>query len=226
MTAKRQTNHNQTAGVSAIAATPLERFVRDAYADLDRVTAERLVRLGREEGVRPSCRAGCSHCCQHYILTNRAEAHALGQYVKREFSRGQIRALRGRTRQWHDWEAYRAGRQAASRRRAPRASFPPYIHRCPLLVASRCSAYPARPATCRTHFVSSPPRFCHDANDPATRTSAPTCIAAVAEAADPFAQAVRAQIEKAGYDYTRSILLLPHWLATEMGWDFSSPTEA
>jgi Fe-S-cluster containining protein len=220
MSDKHRHAHHPAAATCAIPATPLERFVREIYAVMDRGTSKRLVRLDHEDGVQPSCRAGCSHCCQHYILTNRAEAHTLGQYVKREFSHGQLRALRTRTRRWHEWEALRAGR-SVSRRGALRSQAR-YVHRCPLLVASRCSAYPARPAICRTHFVSSPPQFCRDANDPTHPSQPPRSIAAVVETADPLVRSVRAQIESAGFDYTRSILLLPHWLATEMGWDFSS----
>lgn len=225
MTTERRNDPRPTAGLGALAATPLERFVRDVYAALDRVTAERLARLGQKEGIRPSCHAGCGHCCQQHILTNRAEAHALGQYVKREFSRRQLLALRARTAQWHAWEAAWIDGPADARGESqPR--FARYVHRCPLLVASRCSAYPARPAICRSHFVSSPPQYCRDANDPPPRTHTPVRIAAAMEAAGPFAQAVRTQIESAGFDYSRSVLLLPHWLATEMGWDFSSPTKA
>ena len=212
--------HQLAETTPAVPATPLERFVREIYAAMDRGTAERLIRLNHENGIAPSCRAGCSHCCQHYILTNRAEAHTLGQYVKREFSRGQLKALWARMQRWHDWEAMRAGRPVSGREAS--GPQPRYVHRCPLLVASRCSAYPARPAICRNHFVSSPPRYCRDANDPAHRSQPPSSIAAVVETADPLVQSIRAQIEDAGFDYTRSILLLPHWLATEMGWDFSA----
>jgi hypothetical protein len=30
---------------------------------------------------------------------------------------------------------------------------------------------------------------------------------------------LRAGIENAGLDFSRSIMLLPHWLALEMGWE-------
>jgi hypothetical protein len=42
-------------------------------------------------------------------------------------------------------------------------------------------------------------------------------------ATQPFAQPLRTHIEAAGMDFSRSIMLLPHWLAMEMGWE--SPEE-
>jgi hypothetical protein len=36
----------------------------------------------------------------------------------------------------------------------------------------------------------------------------------------PLVKPMRADIEAAGIDYSRSIMLLPHWLAMEMNWEF------
>jgi hypothetical protein len=33
--------------------------------------------------------------------------------------------------------------------------------------------------------------------------------------------AIRDHIENAGLDFSRSIMLLPHWLALKMDWDFA-----
>jgi hypothetical protein len=33
--------------------------------------------------------------------------------------------------------------------------------------------------------------------------------------------AIKNHIEKAGMDFSRSIMLLPHWLAIQMNWDFA-----
>jgi len=46
-------------------------------------------------------------------------------------------------------------------------------------------------------------------------------LTAVLEATRPIAAAIRDHTEAAGLDYSRSILLLPQWLAIEMGWEFA-----
>lgn len=197
-----------------------EEFVRGAYASVDEAIAGELGRLRREDGVAPSCERGCCHCCRFHITVNLAEAHALAQYVKREFSTEQVRDLRSRTQKWHDWDNSRLGRQPSARIDAP-TDLSGYEPCCPLLVDGGCSAYPARPVVCRVHFVSSQPRFCRAANDPDSTEAAPVALKSVVTAANPFSAAIRDRIEAAGLDYSRSIMLLPHWLAIEMGWDFA-----
>ena len=91
--------------------TPQEQFVTDVYRAVDEATADSVARLQREEGIVPSCKRGCCHCCRYHIVTNIAEAHTLAQYVKREFLAEQIDELRWRTQQWHAWDNSRPGRQ-------------------------------------------------------------------------------------------------------------------
>jgi len=74
---------------------------------------------------------------------------------------------------------------------------------------------------CRTHFVSSHPLFCQAANDPESAEESPLVIDLVLTATNPFSMAIKDHIEKAGLDYSRSMTLLPHGLASEMGWDFT-----
>jgi hypothetical protein len=40
-------------------------------------------------------------------------------------------------------------------------------------------------------------------------------------AASPFIMAMQEYIESQGVDFSRSKMLLPQWLAIEMGWDFA-----
>jgi hypothetical protein len=88
-------------------------------------------------------------------------------------------------------------------------------------VNGACSVYPVRPVVCRTHFVSSHPLSCCAANDQESTEDAPVVLTSVVTAASPFSMAIRDHIENAGLDFSRSIMLLPHWLAIEMGWDFA-----
>jgi hypothetical protein len=199
---------------------PQKRFINGVYASVDDATAYRLDRLRREDGIIPTCKLGCCHCCRYHILTNIVEAHALAQYIKRVFSFDQIDDLRTRTQQWHEWDNSRPGRYPSAII-DERTDLDHYEHCCPMLVDGVCSAYPMRPMVCRTHFVCSHPLYCCAANDPESTEDAPVVLTSVVTAASPFSMAIRDHIENAGLDFSRSIMLLPHWLAIEMGWDFA-----
>lgn len=196
-----------------------ENFVNGVYSSVDAATSCELARLRSEDGIVPSCKSGCCHCCRYHILTNIAEAHVLAEYVRRELSADQINDLRVRTQQWHEWDNSRPGRPAASMN--DEADLSSYEHCCPLVVDGACSVYPVRPVVCRSHFVSSHPRSCCAANDPQSTEAAPVVLKSVVAAASPFSMEMRDRIEKRGLDFSRSMMLLPQWLAIEMGWDFA-----
>ncbi len=200
--------------------TARENFVKCVYSLVDRATASELERLRIEDGIISSCKLGCSHCCRHHILTNILEAYTLAQYVKRELSLEQIDALRTRTQQWHEWDNSRPGRYPSSGA-IGQTDLSHYDHCCPLLVNGACIAYPVRPIVCRTHFVCSHPLFCCAANDPDSTEEAPVALASVLTRTSPFSRALRDHIENAGLDFSRSIMLLPQWLAAEMGWELA-----
>lgn len=188
------------------------------YCAVDAAVGRELDRLRREEGVVPSCKRGCCNCCcgQH-IQTNLAEAHALGQYIKRNFSRRQIIDLRQRTLAWHARETFRRGRPGPAGM-APTAASESALC-CPLLVDRMCSAYPVRPIICRTHFVSSDPSACRPPDELHPDGPVPHVLASVIAASAAAAPALRTDIEKTGRDYSCTIKLLPHWLEIEMGWE-------
>jgi hypothetical protein len=216
---------NAKARGADIPVTPQEALVIGVYASVDDAADRELVHLRREEDVVPSCKRGCCSCCGQHIQTNLAEAHALGQYIKRRFSAQQTGDLRRRTQQWLAWEVARRGRPAsAASARGPELSG--YDPCCPLLVDRACSAYPVRPVICRTHFVSSDPAACRPAHDLRPAAIAPVVLTSIIRAAGPFSKPLRADIENAGLDFSRSIMLLPHWLALEMGWDAIAPGPA
>jgi hypothetical protein len=200
--------------------TPQENFVNGVYSSVDAASACQLDRLSSEDGIIATCKLGCCHCCRYHILTNIAEAHTLAQYVKREFSADQINALRMRTQQWHEWDNSRPGRYPSANTDR-QTDLSNYDHCCPLLVNGACSAYPVRPVVCRTHFVCSHPLFCRAANDPDSTEDPPVVLTSVVTASSQFSMAIRDHIENAGLDSSRSITLLPHGLAIEMGWDFA-----
>jgi Fe-S-cluster containining protein len=186
---------------------------------MDDAIAGELERLRKEEGIVPRCRQGCCHCCRYNIVLSMAEAHALARHLKREWPGERIRELQARTRQWHAWDhSVRIGGPAA--RRGPGVDLTPDDPGCPLLVNGTCGAYPVRPVVCRTHFVSSPPRLCQAAVHPGSLAGSPVGLTTVVTAASPYSTAIRHHIEHAGLEFTRTQMLLPHWLAAEMGWNF------
>lgn len=197
-----------------------EHFVLGVYASLDAAIAGELARLHREEGIEPSCQPGCCHCCRYHILASSAEAHTLAQYIRREFSPAQLSDLRLRTLQWHEWDHAKPGRHPLANMNE-QADLSSHDHSCPLDVNGACGVYPVRPVVCRTHFVSSQPLSCRAANDPESSEAAPMMLRSVVTTADPFSTALRELIESAGLDFSRSRMLLPQWLAFEMGWDFT-----
>jgi hypothetical protein len=200
--------------------TSEEHFVRAVYSSVDEAVGRTLRRLHTETGIVPSCKLGCFHCCRYRIVMNIAEVRTLAQHVKREFSPEQRQALRRRTQQWHEWDhSLRRGCPSADRAKQTEPSL--YDPCCPLLINGACGAYCVRPFVCRTHFVSSDPLSCQAANDPETTEQSPLVIELVVTETHPLSMAVREYIEKAGWDYSRSMTLLPHGLAAEMGWDFA-----
>jgi hypothetical protein len=202
-----------------IPTTPQEQFVKRIYASVDEATTLGLQRLRSETGTLPTCKLGCSHCCRHHILMNSAEAHTLAQYIRREWSAGQIDDLRMRTQQWHEWDNARPGRYPTDV--AARTDLSKYEPCCPLLVNDACSAYTVRPVVCRTHYVSSPVSACRASNDPHATQEAPVALTAIVTAAGPHVLSMRHHIESSGADFSRSVMLLPHGLAVEMEWDFA-----
>jgi len=199
---------------------PQENFIIGVYALMDEAIAGELERLRHEEGIVPSCKSGCCHCCRYHILTNIAEAQTLAQYIRREFSAEQLSDLRLRTQQWHEWDNAKPGRHPSSKINE-QANPSDYDHSCPLDVNGICGAYPVRPNVCRTHFVCSSPLSCGAANDPESEEDPPAMLRSVVKAARPFPQAMKDYIENTGQDFSRSMMLLPQWLALKMGWDFT-----
>ena len=197
-----------------------ENFVNYVYSSVDEATARELDRLRREDGIIPTCKLGCCHCCRYHILTNVSEANTLAQYVKRVLSIDQIKELQIRTQQWHEWDSSRPGRYPSVNIKV-QTDLTEYDQCCPLLVNGACIAYPVRPVACRRHFVCSPPLSCYSANTPESTEDPPVVLTSIVTATRPFSRAIREHIENAGLDFSRSIMLLPHWLAIEMDWDFS-----
>jgi hypothetical protein len=217
---KRVYRKNQQRQEAHISVTAQERFVQGVYEGVDEAAGRELDRLRWENGVAPSCKPGCFECCGQHILMNPAEAHTLAQFIRHNFSQTEIRDLRQRTQRWHAQDEIRLGRSPE-----PVLSECADLCRgalfCPLLVGGKCSAYPARPVICRTHFVSSHPSSCRPSFDSRPEAESAVSLSSVLKVTRAASMPLSTGIENAGRDATHSIMLLPHWLAIEMGWDFA-----
>ena len=205
----------------ALLDTRQDDLVNSVYSSVDEAVGRELNRLYVEEGVIPTCKPGCAYCCGQHILTNIAEAQALVHYIKHEFSQDHIEDLRIRTQQWHEWDETRPGRHYATHidKQFESSSY----HYCPMLIEGECSAYSMRPLICRTHFVCSNPPACRPFYDPESIEDDPVALASVIVATNPFAVRIKDSIENTGFNFCGSIMLLPHWLAIGMNWDFAIP---
>lgn len=200
--------------------TPEEDFAARIYRFVDEAADRELFSLLSKKGIRPSCMNGCYECCNQYILINRTEAHVLGQFIRRELSVKETHSLKHRTYQWHVWNEDRPERHLVPDNKRPgdlsgRRPF------CPLLVNGSCRAYAMRPIICRTHFVCSSPSFCRFLSNQSVAVPRPTALTSVVTATNRFANRLKKSINKNSPDFSREIMLLPHWLAIEMAWDFA-----
>ncbi|MCP4455471.1 MAG: hypothetical protein GY809_28765, partial [Planctomycetes bacterium] len=197
-----------------------ESLVHSIYTAVDDAIQCELDRLRDEDGIVSSCKKGCCHCCRHHILMDRAEAHALVEHVKRALSADQIQGLKQRTHQWHALDQSGPGRTPLAANFGS-VDLSNYTRCCPFLVNGVCIAYPARPMVCRLHLVSSAPHQCYAVHEPGLTEDAPTVLSSVTAAAAPFSKALKDRVEQTGADPSRSLMLLPHWLAIEMDWPFA-----
>jgi len=208
-----------SSGVIETLAAEQDSSMNRFYSSVNEAVKHELDRLKVEEGIVPSCKAGCFQCCGQHILINIAEAKALAHYIQREFTQSQIEDLKIRTQEWHKWDDSRPVRPRLSEKNE---QSPVYTHHyCPMLVKGMCSAYPARPVTCRSHFVSSPPPVCQPFYDPDSNKERPVAVSSVPQVTEPFSADIRHFIKNSGLYSGSSIMPLPHWLAVEMHWDFA-----
>ena len=203
--------------------TQQEEFVSSVYSAADETTQKEIERLQISQGIFPTCKSGCYHCCGQHILVSIAESQALVHYIQREFSPTQIENLKFKTQQWHLWDELRRG--PLQENQGDESLDFAADHYCPVLVNGRCSVYPMRPLICRTHLVSSEPSACRPIHDPQSIAKNPTGYPSVLVATHPYVLQLKEQIEKSGLDYCNSMMLLAHGLAIEMKWDFALPPE-
>lgn len=196
---------------------PPEQLVLRVYRDIDREIHDELDRLRDEEGIEPTCREGCCHCCGVAILATLPEALVISNYIKQEFTSGKTEALRRRMERWFvsmNEDLPMVLRAGIDEHTAVHEFGPT----CPLLDDEVCSVYPVRPWICRCHFATSNPRSCMPLINPETLDEKPVFIRSIEPRVQPHILQIREYIEDLDLKFSESVSLLPRWLAVELGW--------
>jgi Fe-S-cluster containining protein len=137
-----------------VKASDIEARTGGFLVQLDGAMAQSIER----QGIVPSCRKGCDHCCYMFAETGIGEAlHIAVEVARWEDRREVMRALF-----WHASEQTRPGMTKGK-------WFEQHVP-CPFLTKDHlCRIYDRRPAACRCHIVVSPPENCAlGAKDPIT----------------------------------------------------------
>jgi Fe-S-cluster containining protein len=134
----RRTQRLEAAKTLQGGRTPLQvvALAEQAAALADGAIAQMIAR----QPPRPAlaCREGCAWCCYKRVGTSAAEVVHIVEYLRQRLSPLEFQAFQERVvRQDEKRRALEQDRWAAAR--VP----------CPLLLNERCTAYPARPLTCR-----------------------------------------------------------------------------
>lgn len=108
------------------------------------------------EGLKPSCKAGCTGCCHLLVLISLPEAVALAEYVLQNVERRKM-VPELSARFWKQAQAIEQGGIRQIRTSYFKKKVP-----CGFLntETNLCMVYEARPPACRYHFAVSPPENC------------------------------------------------------------------
>ena len=63
-------------------------------------------------------------------------------------------------------------------------------------------------------------RSCRPESNPECKADLALHLKSVINATGELSKVIRESIEREALDYNQTVMLLPHWLAKEMGWDF------
>ena len=132
--------------------------------------------LRAREGKKPSCKAGCSHCCRQLVPVSVVEAKALALAVakmppkRREATRRRFAALLARLESEGIVQPSGGAPRTAlvSREKGDASEMWAEVNRhyfslhldCPFLEQDRCTVYEERPFVCREYMVTSPATLC------------------------------------------------------------------
>lgn len=172
----------------------------------DRI-ADSIVSRAVAAGKPPSCAPGCAACCHQAILIPRCEAEVLVATIATWSAEDQA-ALRARLVAWLAW--YHGAGDLLDGTHTLAAWITLRSPGCVLLSADRsCTAYAARPVTCRSLYVTSPPSAC----EPGSTAGPVRALAAIVDGTREAAEDLRRVVENQGGSFDATMHLLPEWLA-------------
>ena len=196
-------------------ADPIEKFTLQTYELIDRVTQTELNRLSEVQGIVHTCRKGCHHCCQMPIDTIYHEAYTLAKYVEKNYPDARKNRFIRRVQHWNHW--FEEDGQIKLRGGADLDEVFDHAPFCPVLEKGECGAYPARPSTCRTYYVSSSPNACRAYEDPKYNHEERRILFSIQKRLAPLGHEIRQRIEQITEGpFEDSVKLLPQWLKAIM----------
>jgi len=197
------------------AKTLIEKEILDMFKDADELIKKELESLQDKKSIIPTCKKGCVYCCRQPISISVPEAHAIGQYIKRNFDEKETTDLKTRILEWLSWVKTELSTHLQQGLNEAEALFS-YGQYCPLLKENECSVYPVRPLLCRSYFVSSDVRSCLPPNNPNVINKEPSEISEIQIATKPCRERVVAFVEMIGMEFNKTVMLLPQLLLSEI----------
>jgi Fe-S-cluster containining protein len=157
-----------------------ERALGDVKALQIQIDHEYELRM-RQQGMTPSCKKGCTHCCSHPFLVTIAEGVILYRWLRAN----------------HKWTPALRRHIEETRGEVLGQDFEVWLLKdipCPLLSSDKtCSAYEARPLRCRVTYSTGDPSMCRP-NELGPRTP----LVPNADTVIEFTRASLAALKKAG----------------------------
>ena len=132
----------------------METWVSDQVKNLDKIPSKKRIsailkaidKTNQNTHAKVSCRSGCSHCCHQPIMITAPEVEHIMEYVNKHH----IEIDKSKLDIHSKWE--KADYYKKENRPLTGCVF--------LSKEGQCRIYDHRPATCRTYFVRSNPKFC------------------------------------------------------------------
>ena len=125
----------------------------EIYKLIDDINSKNIKKRTEKEGKTPSCRKGCSFCCNIQVVCTELEVNLIIKYIK---DNNIILT---------DEEKNRLKEQSKYNLRSDVEKYilNPY-KKCVFLKNNECSIYPIRPLSCRNYFVYNDPKLCDTDN--------------------------------------------------------------
>lgn len=110
------------------------------------------------------CKIGCSYCCFQSIEIFRFERKPIEKFINENIDEKTLANIKNNLHNWLDYFDKNTPNDKILTINDVYIDFRDLIVEdeiaCPFLIDDKCSIYPVRPMTCRSHFVQDSPDFC------------------------------------------------------------------